>query len=780
MDLDALGLNSTFESTAMEGQFGPQTDRVDSSEVEGPDDFTMNMTYWMTADLGSAQVKSRKEARRRRRRSLNLPSEHREGQSSEQGDAQGDDAEAEADLEPSTAASPTMPVNANGTTVSRENSTPASERSMAHDEKVRSFLSALPDTNPDGHRHSRSMMHALPLRASPNMARSMQPTVEDGDTPRKPTQQTVIHHPDAESTAQQPDPRVADLQARLDQQELASRTRLTELETILSYTRSELDTTRNDNYKLHTQHDAFERQLQQLERSHQQARDEAAAKGQQLDSVQAQLTQLQDKLAHAQTRASALQADLALATAEAKAAREDANALQSDLILTTAEADAAREDARARRALDEASTTDASHHLSRIAALEATLQDTNFALECAQADVAAKAQLFQMNIELNANTRALRVELQTQQTALAELASRKNDAPSADNQLQADLAARDQSIAQHAADRDSLERQLSTAQGRISGLEASLTALRTQLADAHRESSSARTDAERLTQDLDDAQGRLLEARAEADRRVADVEKKLAKAKDLRVEAEAQLRDFRAQQDDLVEGHEAVLQDTRDKAEDAVRKAGVLLAQERKEKARLRREVGRLQTANEALRARGDDSSVLDLGSDAGEGEDEVTTPRPASPKPLPSVDENDKKEKDLASLRALLKSHLSSTKALKASHATALAALTSSNKALQARLAAQAADHAAVNAAMDERLSSLLSKLMKERARTVVGKRDGQWEEVQRGVREERGLLGRALMREWGRGELGGTEEGGKEGGERGQVYGYKFVKRG
>ncbi|OSS46823.1 hypothetical protein B5807_08971 [Epicoccum nigrum] len=744
MDLDALGLNSTFESTALEGSFEPQIDRVDSSEVEGPDDFTMNMTYWMTADLAPAQVKSRKEARRRR--SLSVPAVHREGQTSEQGDEQGDEAEAgaEADLEPSTAASPTMPVNADGTTVSRENSTPASERSMAHDEKVRSFLSALPDTNPDGHRHSRSMIHALRASPNKNKARSMQPTVEDGDTLRKPTQQTVIHH--SEPTAQPPGAgagagaRVADLQARLNQQELASRTRLTELETILSYTRSELDTTRNDNYKLHTQHDAFERQLQQLERSNQEARAEAVANGQQLDTVQAQLTQLQDKLAHAQTRASALQADLALATAEAKAAREDANALQADLILANAEAQTASEDAaHARRALDEASTKDTDHHLSRIASLEASLQDTNFALECAQTHVAAKAQLFQTNIELNSSIRALRAELETQQTALAELASSKDDAPSVHDQLQADLAARDRSIAQHVAEQDSLERQLSTAQGRILGLEASLTALRAQLADAHHESSSARTDAERLTQDLDDAQDRLLEARAEADRRVADVEKKLTQAKDLRAEAEAQLRDFRAQQDDLVEGHEAVLQDVRDKAEDAVRKAGALLAQERKEKARLRKEVGRLQAANEALR---DDSTDLDLGSDAGEGGDEATTPLPPSPQPTPPAAANDADKRELASLRALLKAQNASLKALEASHATALATLTSNTAALQARLAAQAADHAAVNAAMDEQLSSLLSKLMKERARSVVRKRDGQWEEVQKGVREERGFI--------------------------------------
>ncbi|KAF3009640.1 hypothetical protein E8E13_007521 [Curvularia kusanoi] len=796
MDLDALGLNSTFESTALEGSFEPQIDRVDSTEVEGPEDFTMNMTYWMTADLLPAQVKSRNEARRRG--SLGVSSSR---QASGYGDEQ------DADPEPSTAASPTVHADVNGTTVSRENSTPASERSMAHDEKVRSFLSALPDahahTGTDTTlelerererehepglsaarpRQSKGMLHVL--RASPNKARSLQPTVEDGDTPRKSTQQTVVHHPaplpQAHDDAQPPDNRIADLQARLDQQELASRSRLTELETILSYTRSELETTRNDNYRLHTQHDAFERQLQQLEQANREARDEAAAKSQQLDSVQAQLTQLQDKLALAQTRADALQADLGQATAEAKAAREDA---------------------KARHAADAASTKDTARHLSRIASLEATLRDTQFSLECAQTDVAAKAQLLQTNIELNASIRALRSELEAQQAALTNLTSRKHDTSSAHDQLQSELNTREQSIAQHAAERDSLERQLNTAQGRITGLEANLATLRTQLTEAHRTSGSAHTEAERLSQDLSDLQDRLAEAQIDADRRVADVEAKLTKAKDLKTSVESELRDFKSAQHDLVEGHEAMLADVRDKAEDAVRKAGALLTQERKEKTRLKKEVARLQTENETLRTRNDDSTKLDLGSSDEEERrsarsDSTTTPLSPPPPPPPSQPPSSTKDKEeLASLRAIIASQHTTLKTLKRTHATTLSAERASHErtlaALQSRLESQAADHAAINAALDEQLSTLLSKLMKERARTVVGKRDGQWEEAAKGVVGEKRLLGKALMREWGRGEFGGTEVEGKGGrrdgdqnreggggGERGQVYGYKYVKR-
>ena len=67
----------------------------------------------------------------------------------------------------------------------------------------------------------------------------------------------------------------------------------------------------------------------------------------------------------------------------------------------------------------------------------------------------------------------------------------------------------------------------------------------------------------------------------------------------------------------------------------------------------------------------------------------------------------------------------------------------------------------------------------MKERARTVVGKRDGQWEEVQKSAKEdakaEKELLGKVLLRQWGREECGVSEE------KRGQkqLFEYKYIKR-
>ncbi|KAJ4349319.1 hypothetical protein N0V95_004687 [Ascochyta clinopodiicola] len=843
MDLDALGLNSTFESTALEGSHEPPVDRVDSSEVEGPDDFTMNMTYWMTADLPPAHVKSRKEAKKTDSR----PATSRERPTGEDHSQQGPAA-----LESSTAASPTVRID-NETTASRERSTPASERSMENDEKVRSFLSALPDANLDldlDHlpvgtplRGPHRSLLQVP-RSSPPKARSLQPTVEDADTPRKPTQQTVIHHPSptahddhdhghdhshdhvhGRSTSQD---RIVQLQAQLDQQKLAARTRITELETILAYTRTELETARDDNYKhkdnitglqrsleeqqskqtavnealerrLKAQHDEhklelqkreevlqrdhalqiqaqredFQRQQREFAESRRAASEEAETTCQELKNVQAQVAQLkQSNEQHVQKNTSQdFAAERSEMQSKLAAVQSHADALQADLARATAEAKATREESQARETVNASTTSTTGHYLSRIAYLETHLQDAKFSLECAQADVAAKAQLFQTNMDLNASLRALRSELDTQRGALDSLRSRRSSHLTSESQLQLEITANEQFLVQNVAEKEVLERQLSTAQGRVSGLETSLAALRTQLADAHREIGSARTDVERVSNDLDDVNDRLVDVRAEADRRVADVEKKLAKTKDLKLEAESKFRELMSQHDDLVEGHAAMLEDVRDKAEDAVRKTGALLAQERKEKARLKKDVERLQREMEQLRANNEqETDELDYAIQS-----------------LSAVGQlDDTQNEEIESLRAIIKNQIADAKALNSSHASALSSLRTAHDAaltalrsqvstLQQRLDTQTRDHEAINAAMDEQLSHLLSKLMKERARTVVGKRDGQWEEVQKSAAFEKELLGKVLLRQWGREECGIAEE------KRGQkqLFEYKYVAK-
>lgn len=832
MDLDALGLNSTFESIALEGSYEPPVDRVDTSEVEGPDDFTMNMTYWMTADLLSAHIKSRKEAQR----SGSPEQANRERQTAEQGD--------QAAIDASTAASNTVRVH--GTTASRDYSTPASDRSMENEEKVRSFLSALPDTELDHVlassplRGPRQSMLQIP-RASPPKAHSLQATVEDGDTPRKTTQQTVLHHPFSTAGNEQdtPEHRVAHLQSRLDQQALASRTRITELETILSYTRSELETARNDIYKqkdlvtqlqrsmeeqcakqdaavgsagtqlknledahaaslqqlekrLHEDHtraqqaqrEELERELRELRSSEREARTDATTKSQELQDMRTTLNGLKQSIEQQSHGVNELTSRQELESAKTHTAekaelqsrltlfQQRADHLQQELACATAELKAVRSESQAREAIHAAWNLDKDQHVGHLNHLKTELKDTKFSLECAQADVAAKAQLFQINLDLNANVRALRGELEAQRTAVAALKT-KSSSPTIGEHLQPQLAAKDDVIAHQVVERDELSHQLNTAQGRISSLELSLTTLRAQLAEAHRENGITRADAERLSRDLSDANERLVDVRAEADRRVAEMEKKLANTKDLKSEVEGKFRELKSQHEDLVEGHAAMLEDVRVKAEDAVRKAGTLLTQERKEKSRLKKDVERLQTEIDDLRAEHEQSTALPLDSDSS------TTPLPL---PEPS---NNSKDQEIAALRDIIKTQLSSLKTLKATHAStistlktshdsALAALRTEMSALQSRLETQATDHAAINTAMDEQLAHLLSKLMKERARTVVGKRDGQWEAVQRSAAGEKELLAKVLLRQWGREECGAVEGKG-----RSQLYEYKYVKK-
>ena len=83
--------------------------------------------------------------------------------------------------------------------------------------------------------------------------------------------------------------------------------------------------------------------------------------------------------------------------------------------------------------------------------------------------------------------------------------------------------------------------------------------------------------------------------------------------------------------------------------------------------------------------------------------------------------------------------------------------------------------DQEAVNTAMDEKLATLLSKLMKERAKTVIGKRDGQWQASVGQVQSDKELLGKVLLRQWGREEVGIADE---QRGEQ-QGYQYKYMKR-
>ncbi|KAH4160204.1 hypothetical protein HBH43_176500 [Parastagonospora nodorum] len=871
MDLDALGLNSTFESSELQASYEPPVDRVDTSEIEGPEDFTMNMTYWMTADLPLSQIKSRKEAKGRAqemRMDAMQEEEAAHDMTTEGGQAiiQGTPR-----LHPdgnSNSASPTR--RANGTTDERTYSTPASERSMENDEKVRSFLSNLPDTEMEGaiagtplHMPRQSFLQ-IP-RPSPPKARSLQPTVEDYDTPRKPTQETVIHHAsavietgDLEALQQQ----IAELQARLGKQDLVSQTRITELETILSYTRSELENARTEGYrqkeetatlekiieqqrqeaeqgrlsaearlkakeaaldskmhefgdemrlqnmaKLQNQREYFERQLQALKESKRLAEHEASSKSQTLEQVQFDCDELRrsnEQLLQEATRKHERELDAGNQavdkhhielTQQLSLVQARADDLQARLERVTAEAKVVREDAQQKEQEHDAVEARIRARTARITELEGNLQAARFELECAQADASAKEQLFRTNLELNSRLRTIQSELNTTRSNLMareepstqnlELETRIQVLQSQLQSSRGETLAKDQEIMRHIRSQEQLKQSLNTARGRIEGLETTTNTLRQQLAEAHRDSARSQTKHESLERDLHDLNERLKDAQVEADRRVADVEQKISKMKDTKLEMERKLRELQSQRDDLVEGHEAMLADVRDKAEDAVRKAGALLNQERTEKRRIIKDFNKTKE---------------ELGQSRAEAARRFTEDDESSDESETSVSPISTKEKDMEikSLREIIRKQVSEIKTLKAETSTwrkeskslkdrvesysdlesamgglkeEISTLRSEKCALQASLE----DQEAVNVAMDEKLAKVLSKLMKERARTVVGKRDGQWQESVGQVQNDKELMGKVLLRQWGREELGIADE---DHGEK-QTYQYKYAKR-
>jgi hypothetical protein len=859
MDLDALGLNSTFESSELQASYEPPVDRIDTSEIEGPDDFTMNMTYWMTADLPLAQIKSRKEAKGKTH-------ETRMDAAQANHQMQVQDGAGTASHSRSHSASPTR--RPNGTTADEATySTPASERSMENDEKVRSFLSNLPDTDMEGaiagtplHIPKQSFLQVP--RSSPPKARSLQPTVEDYDTPRKPTQETVIHHTSAvidTNTHEALHNQIAELQSRLSQQELASKTRITELETILAYTRSDLETTRTDNYdqrekiarleklgqqqraeadaarssteaqlkakeealtlkmrdygeemrlqnlaKLQNQREDFDQQLQALKEAKRIVENEAESRGQNLEQVQTALTetrQLHEQHLHEMNNK--LENERGNSTTEAHAELTEqlssvqarAQDLQAQLEKAAADAKAARERAERGEATRNAVQAEARSQSARISALETNLQAARFELECAHADVSAKQQLFQTNLDLNTRLRTLQSALDTASLDLAANGQPQSQdlelrtcISTLQDQLQlsrAETLAKEQESLHHIRSHEQLQQNLHTAQGRIEGLENTITTLRQQLAEAHRDNARIRTNSERLERDLEDINDRLHDTQAEADRRVSDVEQKLNKIKISKSEAERSLRELQSQHDDLIEGHEAMLEDVRDKAEDAVRKAGALLDEERREKKRIAKDLNRAR--DDLHKARAD--AMQKLANEDETSDDGITSGSPRI---------DGEKDFEITKLREIIRKQVSEMKVVKAEASALrkegkqLKMMTESQSDLEttifelkeelstlrtekANLQLSLDDQEAVNAAMDEKLAALLSRVMKERAKTVVGKRDGQWQESVCQVQNEKELLGKVLLRQWGREEVGIADE--REGEK--QMYQYKYVKR-
>lgn len=823
MDLDALGLNSTFESSELQGAQEPPVDRIETSEIEGPEDFTMNMTYWMTADLPLAQIKSRKEAKGRI-----------------------EEARMDAMHE----------VHAHDSYEEAQNTMPPSEPTMEHEEKVRSFLSALPDTDMDSaiagtplHKAHASFLQVP--HQSPPKARSLQPTVEDYDTPRKPTQETVIHHAAADLEEKLQDALETEntvLRSRLEQQELTSKTRITELETILAYTKSELDAARSDVYKqgdriraledgvaqhevdraqqrssmeaqitaaktasnttlnelaeemrlqhmtrLDKQREDFELGLQSLEESKHTLEQNLKTKDGLLSRAQAEVAQLKVENNHLINDAtSKTEREIPIESAsptlsdKLSSVQERAEALQTALEAATADARSARVEADNKSAVHAKTQADLLAKSSKVIELQNNLQTTKFDLECAQTDVAAKQQLFETNLHLNETVRRLRNELETART---NTSSTQSDNQAIDYEKrtaalqrqyeasQRDLAEKDQQILVLVRQQEDLEERLNTAQGRVDGLDATVTSIRQQLAQAHRDTAKARTDAERHERDLEDANERLQDAQAETDRRIVDMNRKLNTLKQSKTEAERKYQEIQSSLADLIEGHEAMLEDVRDKAEDAVRKAGALLEQERTEKRRIMKDLKRTKSDLERIQ-----TAHTQQQEEIDSSDEEVSS--------VISTSKSGEKDEEIASLREIIRKQIVEKKTLQtkittsqrevkelklsAESHTDLLSTISTLESENASLKTSLEDQEAVNEAMDEKLATLLSKLMKERTKRVVGKRDDQWLESVAQVADDREMMGKVLLRQWGREEVGITEE---KGGQK-QMYRYKYVK--
>ncbi|KAH7135221.1 hypothetical protein B0J11DRAFT_155197 [Dendryphion nanum] len=802
IDLSALGHDSTFESSELGNNHAPKVDVVDTSDIDGPDDFTANLTFYMTADYPLSQIKSRKEANGKIVEAVraDMRSSTDTQDITEEGDRAVIEDNTRSKDERSHFGSQSQTVRANGTSDDDHDQHLLSELSMEHDEKVMSYLSALPDTD------LQDIYTSTPLRSakqnilqvpesSPPKVRSMQAAVEDYETPRKPTQETVIHRRQ-DDVVQATDLDTKELEI-LRSQIVELQTRLTQQETIASYTRSELENARSDNYKhrariatleeqqkkqeewfskqtletklkdlseelhhqnlakLQAQRESFEQQLQLAEEGKRQAEahnlqteTQIAELGHELEQIRAsneddvriaekkhsaeqqdlhdkwenEREMLNRKLESVQARAQELQASLVEAMTKAETARH--------------EADSARSDAEAtRREIDE---TLKLHSLS---------------------ESVGQAHTTQIR-ELEARIHNVQTQLGSSRTEISEK----------DRQLLANME-----------EQERLDHRLNTAQGRIEGLESTISALRQQLADAQRDAARARTDVERYEREAEEANEELQDAKREVDRRIADADKKISKVKEQKIDLEERLRELRNEHDNITEDHESKLEDVRSRAEDAVRKAGALLETERSEKKRVAKELKSAIAQLDRLRIEAAEKAMEEEVEEADDDVSELSV-------------HADSKAQELENLRTLLRKQAAAMKTLKSEHSSFRKQIEYSNKKVQSELSelqdenaklktensklmstveTQRAEFEAVNQVVDERLAATVSKLMKERAKTAVSRRDDQWTQSVEQLNEEKLFRGKVLLREWGRQECGVAA------GDEYQLYSYKATKR-
>lgn len=776
IDLDALGgaNDSILSSTGLEeDEEDKRVDVVRSDEIEGPEDFTMNMEFWMRTPLLPTQ--EQEEANTKVEESKEDSKEDEVGvtnevtkETTEESNRPISVSRGEQDEDEGFhSGSPTIrpPTTPPGDDERRRD---ISNASIENEEKVMSYLDALPDTDvADAHvstplkPHMSIRLHPPPSHPPSQVSqrlRGLQPTVEEYvDTPRKISQDTVIH-----TMSQEPDsPRsslqaqLVALEARLHEQQAASNARITELETILSFTRLELETSRiriykqseeiakvtesnkkwgesmeaasADNFlKLQDQKDAFERQMQKLEGSLRMENEVKLQK--QKDLLEKQIetikTEKEQEISKAKDSADkevmAKEQQIEELKKEYQKSKEDI--LES---LNTALRNREWEFGQEKTELNE-----------NIAALESRVNDLLGQLEQATAEAkAARSETTRLVSQQKApeNTSAQFMDFETRlHTLQTQLDASR-----------ADITAKDQEILRSIEEQEQLDQQFIASQKRISELEASISTLRQQLEQARMETSEARVDIENAQEGARVARVGLREARAEADAHINELEDRLKRLKDAKANAEGRVMELENEREAFLEAHKTKTLELRNKAEDAVKKMGAMLDLERTEKKKVGKEIKKLKEEVNRLTAE------LEKRSEESEDKDEDV--------------------EEVQTLHELLRKQVQATKAAKMEAQATRKELES----LRTEMETQKEDFKAVNMEMDERLALLLRSITKERAKTAIELRDGQWVKNMERLQGERELMGKVLMREWGKQECGAVAP------DENQAYRYLYVKR-
>jgi myosin protein heavy chain len=771
---------------------------VHSDDLEGPEDFTVNMEYWMKTPL--PRLVKEPEVR------IEEATEELDDVTPE-GDRAISNVYDNEDQGKFNSRPPTMRASGDG-----EGQINLEESTMEHEEKVMSYLDALPDTDvadaiastphykPGTLRRQRPLAPQSPLvqstspSPSPEVqtARSLQPTVEDStDTPRKITQETMIHYqPDHERSAtSEPIFRdIADWESRLRDQESAAQTRITELENILSFNRSELEASRIQSYKqsdeikeltelnemleqsikarsadtegrLEAQQEDFEKKIQGLKAEH--TRDTARQIAEQEDTWQMKLKEVVEK--HTKIREEITHREGQLEEkfeAQLKTLGEEKEEMSKELLtrdqqITDLQQELGRSKNEASgdlaKAMEEQRTTFAAEKVvmnEKVTTLESRITKLMTDLKTATDDATRS--------RLEANDYAtLRDTSNTQSAKIKDLEFRLQTLQTQFDSSRADISSKDQEIFRGIAVQERLETRYNDSQFRISDLEKTISTLRQDLTQSRAETDEARKEIQRAHEGTKVAREALQEARAESDIKTQQFEEKLKTLQMQKRDVERLLEDAQTERESLSKSHQAQLAEMRTKAEDAVRKVGVMLECERMAKKKAAKETKALKAELDELRAEAHDKKAgsPELASEAGDADGVYSTD---------AVNELDM-------LREIIRKQGVTNKAAKADAKAASQELES----LRAEMEAQQKEFEVVNRDMNERFAALLKPLMKEKTKNAIENRDSKWQESFEKLQQERDLMGKVLMREWGKQECGRAKKG------EAQAYRYHFPRK-